>query len=253
MKNYRVLVKSVIIAMILIAIKLVIDYFKLDLIEPHSVLTSLVAGVMFTMAILFSGVLSDYKESEKIPGELVAAFRNLYKDIRVATVTHPDLTKDMLEHIRQLLHILNTHFKTNHWSARDINTEIDKIDEDVEHLAKDGIAPAFIVKIRTEMSNIEKHSYRIDTIMETSFLPAAYAMSVIAAIAVVGTLLFTKMDPYYAAMALFGTVTFVLVSLLLLIKDMDNPFEYGRKSSADVDLSRLFKLEKQLEEQSLDK
>jgi len=33
----------------------------------------------------------------------------------------------------------------------------------------------------------------------------------------------------------------------MLIKDMDNPFEYGKKTSADIDLSVLFNLEKELE------
>jgi hypothetical protein len=46
---------------------------------------------------------------------------------------------------------------------------------------------------------------------------------------------------------LFGSVSFVLISLLMLIKDMDNPFEFGKKTSADVDLTILFDLEKEFE------
>jgi hypothetical protein len=41
----------------------------------------------------------------------------------------------------------------------------------------------------------------------------------------------------------FGGVAFLLISLLLLIKDMDNPFE----GDARVDLRILHKLEKYLE------
>jgi hypothetical protein len=99
---------------------------------------------------------------------------------------------------------------------------------------------------------LEKLSYRIDTIMETSFLPAAYVIAIIATSAVILTLLFTKMDPFYEALALFSSITFVLVGILLLINDMDNPFEVGQKSSADVDLSILFTLERQLEDQAAD-
>ena len=250
MKKFWVIWKTVAIVMVLLIVKLVIDYYKIDVIIPSPVITALVAGVIFTMAAIFTGVLADYKESEKIPGELAATIRNLYKDIRIATVTHKDLTFDMHEHIRELLLTMNRNFRRNEWKLREINPAIDKIDEDIEHLATDGIAPAFITKIRTEMSNLEKLSYRIDTIMETSFLPAAYAIAIIATASVLITLMFTKMDPYYEALTLFSSITFVLVGILLLINDMDNPFEVGHKSSADVDLSILFKLEEQLQEES---
>jgi hypothetical protein len=50
-------------------------------------------------------------------------------------------------------------------------------------------------------------------------------------------------DLYYEGIALFGGVAFLLISLLLLIKDMDNPFE----GDARVDLRILHKLEKYLE------
>ncbi len=250
MKKFWVIWKTVAIVMGLLIVKLVIDYYKIDVIIPSPVITALVAGVIFTMAAIFTGVLADYKESEKIPGELAATVRNLYKDIRIATVTHKNLTFDMHEHIRKLLSTMNSNFRRNEWKLREINPAIDKIDEDIEHLATDGIAPAFITKIRSEMSNLEKLSYRIDTIMETSFLPAAYVIAIIAAASVLITLMFTKMDPYYEALTLFSSITFVLVGILLLINDMDNPFEVGHKSSADVDLSILFKLEEQLHEES---
>jgi hypothetical protein len=252
MKKFWVIWKAVFIVVALLMVKLVIDYYKIDVIVPNPVITALVAGVIFTMAAIFTGVLADYKESEKIPGELAATIRNLYKDIRIATVTHQDLTADMHGHIRELLSTMNSNFRRNEWKLREINPAIDRIDDDIEHLATDGVAPAFITKIRGEMSILEKLSYRIDTIMETSFLPAAYVIAIIANSAVILTLLFTKMDPFYEALALFSSITFVLVGILLLINDMDNPFEVGKKSSADVDLSILFTLERQLEAQAAD-
>jgi hypothetical protein len=250
MKKYWVILKALGIVAILLVIKMVVDQSALDVMVPNPVITALVAGVIFTMAAIFTGVLADYKESEKIPGELAATIRNLYKDIKVATVTHKDLTADMHDHIRQLLKIMNANFRRNEWIRREINSAIDKIDEDIEHLAADGIAPPFIVKIRNEMSILEKLSYRIDTIMETAFLPSASVIATVANAAVIVTLLFTKMDPYYEALALFSSVTFVLVSVLLLIRDMDNPFEVGKRTSAEVDLTILFRLEKELDGQS---
>jgi len=246
MRNYWVILKAAVIVAILVVLKLIVDHLRLDIIETNPVVTSLVAGVIFTLAIMFSGILSDYKEGEKIPGEIAAAIRNLHKDINVAALTRIDLKVDMQGHVRELLKVLIANFDDNHWKLREIKQAMDRLDEDIEHLAADGIAPAFIVKIRSEMSSIEKIAYRVDTIMETSFLPSAYIIAIVAACAVIGTLLFTKMDPYYVALTLFGTAAFVLVSLLLLIRDMDNPFDFNSKSSAHVDLAVLFKLDKEL-------
>ncbi len=249
MKRYWVIAKALVVVAILLVIKLIVDNYVLDVIVPSPVITALVAGVIFTMAAIFTGVLADYKESERIPGELASTFRNLYKDVRMATVSHPDLTGDMQNHIKQVLTIMNANFRRNEWRRSEINPAIDRLDEDIEHLAGDGIPPAYLVKIRAEMSTLEKLSYRIDTIMETSFIPAAYVIAVFANSAVILTLLFTKMDPYYEALALFGSVAFVLTSMLFLIRDMDNPFKFGGTSSVRVDMSILWRLEEQFENQ----
>ena len=100
--------------------------------------------------------------------------------------------------------------------------------------------------MRNELNNIEKISNRIDTIEETSFLPSAYALSQVAVIFVMLILLFSIVDPYVIGMAIIFTVTFLITGILVLIKDMDNPFETGGAGSADVDLSHIYKLDKYL-------
>jgi predicted membrane chloride channel (bestrophin family) len=100
--------------------------------------------------------------------------------------------------------------------------------------------------MRNELSIIEKISNRIDTIEETNFLPSAYALSQTAVLLVMLILLFAIVDPYFIGMFIIFTVTFLIMGILMLIKDMDNPFETGGKSSADVDLSHIYKLDKYL-------
>ena len=45
--------------------------------ELNALFTSLVAGTIFLIGFLISGVLSDYKESEKLPSELSASIKTL--------------------------------------------------------------------------------------------------------------------------------------------------------------------------------
>ncbi len=86
-------------------------------------------------------------------------------------------------------------------------------------------------------------SNRIKTIAETTFIPAAYGIAELAVAAVLIVLLFIKTEPYYEGLALIGATSSLLIGLIMLIKDMDNPFEVGKNSYADVDLYLLWELE----------
>ena len=63
-------------------------------------------------------------------------------------------------------------------------------------------------------------------------------------------LFFVKLDPLYEGIVLFTVLCMLLTALLLLIKDMDNPFEVGQRSYADIDLFLLWDLEKKLNERT---
>jgi hypothetical protein len=247
MKKFGIILKAAVIVAILLIIKLLMHRFDFEIIVANPVITALVAGVIFTIAIIFSGILSDYKESEKIPGELAASLRSLYNDTRMVQVKDQIMIDDLRSDINNLLQVILANFKRNVWKLSEVNPALNHIADDVNRIAKEGVAPPFIVKMRNELTNIDKLFYRIEIIMETSFIPAAYNIAIIATGAVLIVLLCTKTEQWYEGSLLFGSVSFILVSLLLLIKDMDNPFEYGKKTSADIDLSVLFNLEKELE------
>ncbi len=112
------------------------------------------------------------------------------------------------------------------------------------------VAPNYVIKLKTEITNIDRISHRVKTIAETSFIPAAYAISELAAAGVIILLFFVKLDPFYEGLVLFTVLCMLLVALLLLIQDMDNPFEVGKKTYADIDLFLLWDLEKKLDEKT---
>jgi hypothetical protein len=242
MKRFGIIIKASALVVIFILIKFAIHASGGEFIVANPVLTALVAGVIFTIAILFSGILSDYKESEKIPGELAASLRSLYNDVNFIQISDQQKTADLRTHIKDMLQIILGNFESNCWKLSKVNPALNHIADDVNELAKEGVPPPFIIKMRNELTVIDRISYRIEIIMETSFIPAAYHIALIATGAVLAVLLFTKTDHWYDASLLLGSVSFVLIGLLLLIQDMDNPFEYGNGTSVDIDLSILFKL-----------
>lgn len=230
---------------VLLGTKAAIDQLELDFITITPLVTAFVGGVIFIIAIILAGTLSDYKESEKIPSELAASILILYKDVRIASNDNAKIGT-MRERIRRLLTTINSNFKSSVWKQRDVNLAMDKIDEDIVSLAQKGTAPQFIVRLRNELANIDRISNRIETIKETTFIPAAYNVAQLAVGAAIVTLLFMKIDRFIDGIIMTGVISLILISLILLIKDMDDPFEVGKKTYADIDLSLMYKLEGRL-------
>ncbi len=71
-------------------------------------------------------------------------------------------------------------------------------------------------------------------------------MAELAVGAAILTLLFMKIDPYIDGIIMIGIISLILISLILLIRNMDDSFEVGKKSYADIDLSLMYKLEERL-------
>jgi hypothetical protein len=245
MNKWMIVIKSMAVAAVLSCVKFGLHALNLEFIQIDSLISALISGVIFTMAILLTGVMADFKESEKIPGELAASIKALHKDFELLEFTAKKETDRALMHLNSLISVIINQFESNKWKQSESFEIIEKIDNEMEMAAKN-MAPAYVIKMRNELNNIEKISNRIDTIEETDFLPSAYALSQTAVLLVLLILLFAIVDPYLIGMFIIFTVTFLIIGILTLIKDMDNPFETGGTGSADVDLSHIYKLDKYL-------
>ena len=247
MRKWGLVLKVGAIVSTLLVVKGIVYIFDLEAISVTTLSSAFVGGVVFTLAIVFAGTLTDYKESEEIPGELAASIKTLYTDCSLIATSEERIAADMRSHIKELLRTLNSNFRRNVWELSEINAALDNVDKDMKRLVEKGVAPVFIARFRTELSIIDKVSNRVETITKTSFIPAAYAISELAIGLVLVVLLLTETDPYYEGLLIFGAIAFLLISMLLLVKDMDNPFEIGKNTYADVNADILFDLETRLE------
>lgn len=231
---------------ILLIIRLVFDYLDYDVLSLTNLITAFISGAIFTIAIIFAGVLTDFKESEKIPGEIVTSIRTMYSDLSLIHVPDREITRRMQGRVFAILETISTNFRNNAWDQKKMDQVMDAFVEDISRLVDLNVPPQYTVKLKNEIGTIDRLSLRIRTISETSFIPAAYSISELAAAGVIILLLFVKLDPLYEGIVLFTVLCMLMTALLLLIKDMDNPFEVGKRTSADVDLTILFELEKDL-------
>jgi len=248
-KKWGIMFKAVIIMLILLVPRTLIDMFGYDTVPINPVVGAFITGAIFTIAIIFTGTFTDFKESEKTGGDLAASLKALYNDSRVLPLTDETAARVLRSHVRDLLRAINTCFKESSFNLHDLNHEMNKINNDIRTLAYQNVAPPLIAKLRNELGAIDKMINRIEVIIRTDFIPAAYALAEIATASVILLLLFVKIDPYFEGVIIFAVISSMLIGLLLLIRDMDNPFEIGSHTFADVDLETLTYLETYFDEQ----
>ena len=109
--------------------------------------------------------------------------------------------------------------------------------------------PNFIVRLKQEQTALRLLVTRINTIKETSFVGAGYLIAEITSTLLLISLLIVEIAPLGAALLLVAMITFVVVYMILLIRDLDDPFEYdegGRRGAAEVSLAPIDRLERRM-------
>jgi hypothetical protein len=248
-KKWGLIIKALVIMLLLLIPRTIIDTLGYDTVPINPVVGAFITGAIFTIAIIFSGTFTDFKESEKVGGDLAASLKALYNDSRVLPLTDEAPARVFRAHIRDLHRTMNRCFKENNWNLAEINREMDKVNNDIRTLAMVNVAPPLIAKLRNELGIIDRMTNRIEVIIRTDFIPAAYALAEVATVSVIFLMLFVKIDPLWESTIVFAVTCSMLIGLVLLIRDMDNPFEIGAHTYADVDLETLNYLETYFDEQ----
>src|SRR5512136_3478085 len=115
-KKWGLIIKAVVIMLILLIPRTIIDIFGYDTVPINPVVGAFITGAIFTIAIIFSGTFTDFKESEKAGGDLAAALKALYNDSRVLALTDEAPARLFRIHVRELHRTMNRCFKENSWN-----------------------------------------------------------------------------------------------------------------------------------------
>ena len=94
---------------------------------------------------------------------------------------------------------------------------------------------------------------RMDTMRRTSYVAAGYLIAEVTALMILVLLMITDIGPLAPTILVVGVITCLMVYLLALIRDINNPFEYrnGIPGPADVDLRVLEQCQARLRSLSL--
>lgn len=227
-------------------------YFNVEQFSLSPLFGAIISANVFLIGFLISGVLVDYKESEKLPGELACSFEVLADETSIIHMSKPSpVTEKLLEHVKIIL------ASTLSWLDKkertgELLTKISGLN--AHFLALEPLTQAnFIVRMKQEQNIIRRLVTRIHTIRETSFNPSAYAVAEIMSIILSVGLILTRVEPYYESLFFISIVSFLQVYMVMLIKEFDNPFDYYSNDglTENVSLKPLLDLQKRLSTTSL--
>jgi hypothetical protein len=223
---------------ILVAIlKFISHKFGLEVMELNALFTSLVAGTIFLIGFLISGVLSDYKESEKLPSEISASLKTLFDDTyTIYKGKNSDTARQFIEFQKLFMNSLMDWFYKKE-RTKSILEKISMMNDFFIELDKEGVQANYIIKLKNEQNNIRKMILRIDTIRDTEFVGSAYAIVEAMGFLVAIGLILIKIEPFYASLFITLLVTFLISYMFLLIKDIDNPFDYSIHGESGTEIS----------------
>ena len=215
---------------VFVFIKWLVHFYQLEYLELNALFTSLIAATVFLIGFLISGVLSDYKESEKIPGEIASCLDTLSDDaLSIHYKKKDERSSELLEHILQTQKLIID------WLYQRIQFPVllENIENYTDHFSKleDSIPVNYIVKLKQEQSSLRKWLIRIQVIRDTDFVSSAYAILETLALLIIAGLLSIKIEPFYESLFFLGFVVFLILYMILLIKDLDNPFDYSDKEN----------------------
>ena len=246
--GWRLPAKDVALASVISLARLILDLAGAEGISVSPLVATLITANVFILGFLLTGVLADYKESEKVPGDLSASIGAVADECAVLwRHKQAEPARECLQYLLDFTAALKNWFYRRERSA-DLTDRISGLGDQFFAL-EPFTQPNFIVRLKQEQAAISRMFIRIHTIRETSFVTSAYTIARLATMLILAGLLALKIEPWYESVFLVGVIGLFLSYLMLLIPDLDNPFDYtedGTPSGQEVSLKPLDDVESRI-------
>lgn len=231
---FKIFWQALLAAVLVVAVKYIIRQYHLELIPQSSLHNSVVSSVVFVIGFLLSATIADYKESERIPAEFAAQLEDMYDDAVQIYASYPVFDLDGFR--KQLRKVALSFVDDARKRSYDARKDIRVLGDYFAEMERGKVPPNFIVKLKQQQTVLLRSRHRVNYIQRIKFIPSAtiLARSIVAALIIL--LMITDIDPFYAGLAIVGTITFTLVYMLILIKIISKPFHKAGKTRDDVSL-----------------
>lgn len=237
--------KVLFFTIIIILVKLALHFNNIEPLNSNPLLSSVIGGLTFLIGFILAGTLSDFKESEKLPAEIVSSMENLYEEAAYLKNLNNEFDLDSFKTI--LVNIADELKEDMGGRKKKAIASVSGLSAVIFKAEKQGIPSVWISRLKSEQAALKKSILRMYQIKQTQFIPAAYAIAEIMVFIIIMILVFLKLEPVYESLAMVSVMTFVYLYMVMLIKDIDDPFDSkDAKSYASVSFSILDSFKKRI-------
>ena len=229
------------VALALTAIKLSLEPlfgFK-GLLEFNSDLNVIFTALVFIMGFILAGTITDFKEAERLPGE-IACQLEIMEDwfveasvIAERTASYPadaPTKLELLEAVRTSAHETLAWLRSNDKRSEDIFPAVKRLDQQIKAMERGGL-DKITVRMLGDINSLRRGVTRAYTIARTEFMGSAYALFEFFLAFVFVLLLACSFRTPVVAAVVTSFLALTYWYLYRLIRDIDNPFDFGRGHS----------------------
>jgi hypothetical protein len=236
--KWRLLLKVLPLTALFALVKVGMHYLGWEPWAFDSLTGALFGAATFVVAFVLSGTLGDYNASEDMTVQLVNAVETIQDTNLLSATINPDYDPQPLTAgLAQILQV------TVEWLSQGkplerVEAALAQLNLQLVELQRVAGFPA-VNRVQGELAKMRIMITRMHLNRSTDFLGPAYALLEIFLVGAVIALLLIGADRFSENIVVSCFLFTSFSYLLLLIRDLDNPFQYDGKSCVDVDLSLL--------------
>jgi hypothetical protein len=238
-RRFRLFFNVLMVVGALVIAKAAMHEFGAEFLTLNPLFPSVVAGAIFIIGFLLSSILSDYKEAERMPGEIRAAMEAIHDDMFFFSRNIPSL--DIAEMRKILAGIVEALEKglsaKEHFSHLEEAIALaDRLSLPIAQLEQFHVAANHVVRLRGQQDILRRALFRISYIQRMQFVPSAYVLVQTLVCATLVILLCVKTEATMESALIFGFVSYMFIYALYLIDTLEQPFRKGLHSVDDVSI-----------------
>jgi hypothetical protein len=238
-RRFRVFLNVLGIVALLVAIKLGVHRLHFEYLTSDTLFASIVGGTIFIIGFLLTGLLPDYKEAERITGEIRVALESIYDDtFAFAQTTDGVRVGEMHEIVLAIVDslVIGLGDRHDHAHLGAAIAQTDRLVPFIAEMERRGMSQNFVVRIRGAVDALRKCIYRTYYIQKIEYLPSVHVLIVTLAWAVIGLLTLLKTDGGIGSALIFGFASFLFVFVQHVISVFEQPFRPGTHAMDKVSL-----------------
>lgn len=206
--------------------------------EFDALVAALIGAATFVIAFILSGTLNDYRIGERMVAQIATSIAAIQDTALMVAAGHPEyhavaLSQGLSQVMQAVLEWL-----TQNKAVEPIDQAITDLNPLFAQMEAFTTGP-IISRVQAEQSKIRFAIVRMQVIRDTDFLAPTYVLLELFLAGVSVALLWVRDDQLSKSLLVSSFLVAAFLYLLVLIRDLDNPFQYDGKSCIEVDLSPL--------------